>query len=155
MLLYKGTLHHNLEYPPVLSSTLASILPSSSSIPSTLTPAVITSPGTTFPTPFGVPVSTRSSSSSANTPLTCCKILGILNSIKPVLSSCRTFPLTSKCKRTLCGSGILFLGMKCDTGRKVLKPLASDHGRPFLRAACCPGVANRLLKFHTIMGESK
>jgi hypothetical protein len=85
---------------------------------------------------MGVPVNTKSSSSSGNTPLKYFRISGTVKSIEAVDPSCLTLPLTDRCIRTLpsFGFGMRDLGIEWETGRKVLSPLESDHGRPFARA---------------------
>ena len=107
----------------------------SNSLPSTCKPARRISPALTGPTPFGVPVRTRSPSSSVITWLIALNCLGISKSMRFVLSFCLISPLTLSHRSKLCGSGILDLGIGSEMGRKVSKPLAMDHGRPFFFAS--------------------
>mmetsp|Transcript_2955 Transcript_2955/g.10644 ORF Transcript_2955/g.10644 Transcript_2955/m.10644 type:complete len:247 (+) Transcript_2955:695-1435(+) len=109
--------------------------------PSESMPAVMTSPGPTGPTPSGVPVSSRSPSSSVCTRETASSSAGTPKIIRPVEPLCRgaASPFTRSHMSSEEGSATAAAGTISLTGQDVSQPLAAAHGLPaFFAASCAP-----------------
>jgi len=93
------------------------------------TPAVITSPDVTGPTPEGVPVNTRSPGSRVNIPLIWLIKSATWNSMSLVLPFCFNSPFTFSHIPKSCTSFVKSdFGTNSPTGHDVSNPLETAHG---------------------------
>jgi len=127
---YQGIQASGLNWYPVSRCTAVNcMLESSSSESGSDRAAVNLSPGTTGPTPDGVPVSSKSPSSRAMMEDTCSMSFGIRNIMSAVVPFCLNVPFILSQIFRLCGSGTDEAGMNDLRHRltEILSRTASDE----------------------------